>query len=338
VKKLVLLGILVGLLAGRAAEAAPPPGWEEPPPLPASVAAKQGAGKKKSAAACCKFDEVCCSRQSNIEDFVPSRVARVFEVKLADLPEALVKEAAKDGPPIPGAPGVRVIDGTGRPFPWPDGPKGWDYRVMPPGRYGEVKFRSEWFEGFFEAEEYRGMGAGAVHTFEKKDRGPELVTGPIEFLSIAKGEGRTITIDEVKGKLEGSPEVKATYWLHAVANDLAEGVIHGYRAPFEGEVRAAFMMPEVRLGFESKDAKSLGGHFRSRFANTVPFTLYWLPLGAGKSGLVNCELDEYQVRRWFPRPEGAKKLPGSFHVAIASSQTSVEPEARIRIFFYEPRG
>jgi hypothetical protein len=208
--------------------------------------------------------------------------------------------------------------------------------IVPPGRYGSIRTTSEWWSNYFEPPEYRGMGAGEIRTITKesaKDRGVGLLHIPVEFQSFAKGEGDKIAFDDVKGKLEGSPEMKATYWMHVDAVNVAAGIVHGYRGPYEGEPRVSFLLPEVVLGFESKDAKTVGGFFPSRFSSTVSFTMYHLPIGPGRSGLVNGRIDENQIRRWFPRPKGAEALPSAFQLVLAASQTSVEPEARVRVMF-----
>lgn len=321
--------------AENAGAPSPPAGWEAPPPLAKAPSEKAPKNKKPESPACCKFDSTCCSRQTTVDTFVPPRPARVFDVRLADLPEAVIKEAAKDGPPIAGAPSPKVTDDGGRPFPWPGGPQGYLVHIVPPGRYGSIK-TSDWWANYFEEPEYRGMGAGEVRTITKesaKDRGVGLLYIPVEFQSFAKGEGDKIAFDDVKGRLEGSPEVKATYWMHVEAANVAAGIVHGYRGPYEGEPRASFLLPEVILGFESKDAKTVGGFFPSRFSNTVSFTMYHLPLGPGRSGLVNGKIDERQIHRWFPRPKGAEALPSAFQIVLATSQTSVEAEPRVRVMF-----
>lgn len=316
---------------------APPEGWEEPAPLVKPAEPPKNA-KKPASPSCCKFDSTCCFRQTTIETLKPLQVFQVFSPTLDELPEATLKEAKKDEPPFTGVPNPKVTDDGGRPFPWPDEPAGYLIHVVPPGRYGYIKLVNEWFSGYFEQNEYRGMGAGEIRTINEKvkDRGKSLLYVPIEFMSFAQSEPETITFDEVKGKLEGDPEVKATYWMHAKCKNVASGIIFGCNTPFEGEKRATFVLPEVLLGFDSKDAKHVGGFFRSRFSNTVPLTIYYLPIGPGRSGLINATLAKFQINRWFPLPKQKEKLPDDFMVVLSTSQTSVEPTSQIRIFYMKP--
>jgi hypothetical protein len=324
----------------------PPAGWEMPPPLAVKAAGKPKNGKKAESAACCKFDSTCCSRQSTIDEFVAPRASRMLDVRFADLPEAVVKEAPKDGPPFDGAPAARVTDDGGAPFPWPAGPKGYNVHITPPGRYGQVKFCAvglcadgvAWPDPYFDPMEYRGMGVGTIRTIKPgPDKGKSLLVGDIEYVSFAAGEGGKVVVDEVKGKLAGSPDVKATFWMHAEAVDVAAGVVHAYRGPYRDEKisdqRVTFVLPEVILGFDSLDAKHTGGFFRSRFSQAWPFTSYHLPFGPGRSNLVNFAIDDWQYRRWFPRAKDAEKLPKMFRGVIAVSQTSVEAAPRVRILF-----
>ncbi|MBK9264149.1 MAG: hypothetical protein IPM54_30660 [Polyangiaceae bacterium] len=119
VASIFAMGALV--LAARSAGAeeaiSPPPGWEVPPvaPEPKEKPAKE---KKAVGPACCAFDQTCCSRQADIDKAVRPRVAvRIIDVRAADLPEAMLKEAAEGEPPIEGAPPVRLINEQGQPFP-----------------------------------------------------------------------------------------------------------------------------------------------------------------------------------------------------------------------------
>ncbi len=322
----------------------PPSGWEEPPPLLSlAKASKSPNTKKPDAPACCKFDSTCCSRQSTIDGFRPQHVVQLFETKFSDLPQATIKESKKDEPPFSGVPSPKIFDDGGRAFPWPDEPKGYLIHIVPPGRYGMIKLADEWYSGYFEQTEFRGHGAGAIRTIQEgsKDHGKGLLYVPIDFLSLAMGEGDKITYDEVKGKLEGGPFVKATYWMHTDCVNVGAGLVYGCRAPFEGEMRVAFALPEVILGFDSKDTKHVGGFFRSRFSSTVPLTMYYLPFGPGRSGLMNALMTEGGIRRWFPLPKGTVlplgkgPNPESFTVVLATSQTSVEPETRVRVFLMD---
>jgi hypothetical protein len=184
------------------------------------------------------------------------------------------------------------------------------------------------------------MGSGEyrdVKEEDKKDKGKRLLTSPLEYVSIGKNDKDQVTIDDVKGRLEGSVEAKATRWIHAETIDVGTGFIHAYRSPYPdeekglSEPRATFVLPETFDKFQSADAKQAGGHFPSRFSSTFPYTIFWLPFGPGKSNLVTAEANEFQVNRWFPRPKGVENF-GDVRVAIAVSQTSVEAEPRVRVF------
>ena len=297
----------------------PPPGWEIAP-RPVEIKSTKD-DKKKSAPACCAYDVICCSRQTDIDNFVPFHVSQSFEPRLADFPEAVLKEAPKEGPFLEGVGDVRIIDGTGAPFPWMDGPKEWEIRITPPGELGDIKFFDDSPRGYFDKMEYRGMGSGAMRSIkETPDKGRSLITGPIEYSTFNRGEGGKIIHDEVKGKLEGSPKVLATSWLHVEAINLADGVVYGYRAMHEGQPHVFFVMPEVLLGFESWDAQKTGGFFRHRWATAFPYTLYHFPIGSGRSNMINCVLRDFEVRRWFERPKDAKPFPAETFICFKSKK------------------
>ena len=309
---------------------APPAGWELPP----SVNEKTSEGKKPSAPACCGFDALCCSRQAEI-DRVRQPALRTFAVRYTDIADATIKESAKEGPPIEGFPPIRVVDGTGAPFPWRDGPKQFEIRIIPTATFGFLRFGKNFSSVHYESPNYRSMGYGVTAPIiDTPDRGKSLVNGPIEYWTHNRGEGDTIVHDHVKGKLEGSANIIAERWVHVAAINGAEGVVHVYRATYEDKPYMFFLLPEVVLRFESKDAHSFGGTGDDRFASDFPYTLYRFPLGAGRSNMATCNLREYEVRRWFDRPKGAMKLPDDVSMMIAMSQTSVESEPQIRIMFF----
>ncbi len=339
-----LLGMVVATLAallGRvslateppaSAEAPKPPaGWEMPPPPAAPPKAKKGA-KAKKVAACCAYDDVCCSRQSEIDAARPKHVVRVVELSLSDLPEELVKEGAV----VTGVPPVRVLDGLGRPFPWPDGPKK-ELRMMPPGRFGDIRWKSEWWRPFFADKKYREMGYGATLLVDKTDseKGNAALSGEVEYTAIDQDKEGKVIVDFVKGKVEGSAELHATRWAHAETFTVADGFVHAFRRKQKEEELVVFVLPEVVLGFEAKDATHDGGFLPSRFSSDVAFTMYMLPVGEGRSALVTFRVFDSQVARWFPRPKGTEKPPFVRSMELSSSQTSAEPEPRLRVLFFE---
>ncbi len=309
---------------------APPTGWELPP----SVNAKTSGNKKPAAPACCGFDALCCSRQAEIDRVRPPAL-RTFAVRFTEISDAVVKEATKDGPPVAGVPPIRVVDGTGAPFPWKDGPKQFEIRIIPTGTFAHIRFGKDFWGKHFDSPNYRSLGYGVTAPIvDTPDRGKSLVMGPIEYWTYNHGEGDRITHDHVKGKLEGSADIIAERWVHVAAINGAEGVVHVYRATYEDKPYMFFLLPEVVLRFESKDAKTFGGTGDDRFATDFPYTQYRFPLGPGRSNMATCILREYEVRRWFGRPKGAMKLPEDMSMMIAMSQTSVESEPQIRIMFF----
>jgi hypothetical protein len=309
---------------------APPTGWELPPP----VEAKTPGSKKPATPACCGFDELCCARQSEI-DRVRRPALRTFAVRFSDIADAAIKEAVKDGPPVEGFPAVRVVDGTGAPFPWRDGPQQFEIRIIPSGAFGSIRFGKNFSSGHYESPQYRSLGYGVTAPItDTPDRGRSLVYGPLEYWTYNRGDGDTIIHDHVKGKLEGSANIVAERWVHVAAINAAEGVVHAYRATYEDKPYMFFLLPEVVVRFESKDALSYGGTSDDRFASDSPYTRYRFPLGPGRSNMATCILREYEVRRWFDRPKAATKLPDELPIMIAMSQTSVETDPQIRIMFF----
>jgi hypothetical protein len=310
---------------------APPSGWEVPPP----VATKTSGAKKTAAPACCEFDALCCARQSAV-DRVRRPAIRTFGVRFTDVPDAVVKEAPKDGSPIEGVPAVRVVDGKGSPFPWNDGPKDFEIRFIPPGAVGYIRFGKNFSGAHYEDPEYRSLGYGTTAPItETPDRGRSLLQGPLEYWTYNRGEGDAIIHDHVKGKLQGSATIVTERWVHVATINAAEGVVHAYRATYDDKPYLFFLLPEVIVGFESKDAVTFGGTGNDRFASDFPYTLYRFPVGPGHSDTTNCILGEWQRGRWFNRPKDAMKLPRETLISISMSQTSVESEAQIRIMFFE---
>jgi hypothetical protein len=317
------------LPSGDAAPA-PPQGWELPPPS----APKTSIGTKRASPACCEFDKLCCSRQSEI-DRVRRPALRTFSLRFGDISEPTIKEAKKEGPPIDGFPPVRVVDGTGAPFPWLDGPKQFEIRIVPNGMFGFIRFGKDASSGHYGNPNHRSLGYGVTAPItDTPDHGKSLLNGPLEYWMYNPGEGGAIVLDHVKGKLEGSADVVVERWVHTTAINAAEGVVHVYRATYDDKPYVFFLLPEVVTRFESKDALTFGGTGDDRFASDFPYTLYRFPLGPGRSNAATCNLADYEVRRWFDRPKGAMKLPDNLPIMISMSQTSVESEPQIRIMFF----
>jgi hypothetical protein len=349
----------------RAAE--PPSGWEEPPPLPVKApVVKSG---KPRMPACCADDPTCCARQAVIDGAAPGRAGRVVVVRLADLPESVLKEAPKEGPFLEGVPPLRIIDGGGQPAPWPDTPKG-EIRVIPPGRYGEIRWKDNW-EPFFAPPQYRSMGYGVVHqsSARNSDRGRAELTGSVRFTSIDQGEGDKLRVDLVTGTLDGTPDLRATLWSHVEAVPVFEDFVHAYRGkpfPEQEKVRSddgkepapqpdagagdagdagapaavkdaemvTFVLPEVILDFNSKDTRVAGGFFPSRFSRSVSFTTYSMPIGPGRGGLATFTVRDFLANRWFKRSARTGKAPESLAVVLATSQTSAEAEPSVRVVIF----
>ena len=70
----------------------------------------------------------------------------------------------------------------------------------------------------------------------------------------------------------------------------------------------------------------------------MAYTTYTMPVAPGRSGLVISTLFDSQVARWFPRPAGAGKPPPAVRMVLGASQTSAEPEPRVRVLFFADGG
>ncbi len=327
-----ILGASSWASAAEPVDATPNPaaGWEMPPP----ISVKTTTGKKIEAPACCGFDKLCCARQAEIDRGIRPPARQTFAVPFSKVPEATMKEASAGGPPIEGIKDVRVVDGAGTPFPWQSGPKLWEIRIIPEARVGFIRFGKSFSSGHYGDPKYRSLGYGiTVPISDTTDNGRSLVKGPLEYWLYNRGEGDAIVLDYVKGKLDGSPKVIAERWAHVSAVNGAEGIVHVYRMMYEGNPYVFFLLPEVVVGFDSKDAKTFGGTGNDRFASDFPYTEYRFPLGPGRSNMANCFVREYEVKRWFERPKDAAKLPEDMPIIVAMSQTSVENEPQIRIMF-----
>lgn len=297
----------------------PPPGWEAPPPAPALPTPRT----KVQPAVCCRSDKDCCLPQTEIDNAQTS-IKRVLAIAYTGLPSATVKDAPKDGPGVEGAPALRFLDGKGSPPPWPGGPSR-EVRVLPPGRFGEVRWGEDW-EPFFADKDYQSMGYG-VRRDVRKGEPANTLQGKVEMTWFSQGEGGKVVCDFIEGKLAGKPELVATRWVHAEAVPVAEDLGHAYR--LEGGVVIVF--PEVIQGLNPEPTRLKGGFFPSRFSRSVAFSEYTMPARAGTSAVATFVLLDQQVRRWFPRPKGAGKPAESFSGLLSSSQTSAEGEPSIRL-------
>jgi len=314
----------------RPSSPSPPQGWEvQPPPV------KKAAEKNpQDAPACCNFDRLCCARQSEIDQGIRVPARKNFPVPFANVPEATIKERTKDGPPITGFTGVRVVDGAGTPFPWVNGPQQFEVRLIPEGKFGFLRFGDNSSSIHYGDPQYRSIGYGLTLPINPTpDKGRSLLKGTIEYWTYNIGQGDQVIVDHVKGQLDGSPEINAERWVHGNALNAAEGIVHAYRTTYDGQQYVFFLLPEVVIGFESPNAKTFGGTGNDRFATDFPYTLYKFPLGPGHSDTINCIVRDYEIRRWFPRAKDALKLPDELPIIISMSQTSAEAEPRIRIMF-----
>ncbi len=331
------------IVAGQTAHAdevvAPPAGWEIPQSVTVSTD-KPGKTNKKSAPACCSFDPTCCSRQMDIDSQKePILAKRVIEVRLADLPEAVIREVDKGAPPIEDAPPVRLLNEDGQPFPWSKAPK--QIRMLPPGPLGDINWNMEWFVPSFDDTEFQGMGWGTVHyvTDTRHYAADAEIAGRVRYDSIQQGPGDKLIFDIVDGTVSGSPKIKATYHLHAEAVNIVDKVVHGYLATTKTNDETTkwvhFLLPQVIDGFESKDAKHEGGFFPSRFSHTWTYSLYKLPYGPGRSNLATFRMDDDDKRRWIGVSKKREPKTWMRRVLVSASQTVVEAEPRIRVMFYE---
>ncbi len=323
-------------------DAAPPSGWEVTP-VPATSTDKPAKKEKKKSIgpACCAFDSTCCSRQIDIDSGAnPQGVVRVIELRIADLPEATIKEAAEGAPPIEGVPPVRLVNQDGQPFPWSAAPK--EMRMLPPGPLGEIGWNSEWGPSpSFDETEFQSMGSGVLHyPSDKRDyANQDEIRGKVEYVSIQQGEGDKLALDIAKGTVSGSPVLKASYHLHIEAVNVADKVVHAYRATTKEKEETTnwlnFLMPQVIQGFESRDAKHQGGFFPSRFSRSWSYSLYRLPYGPGRSNMATFRMDDDDKRRWVGV---SKKRPPKIlarRMVVTVSQTSVENAPRASVMFFE---
>jgi hypothetical protein len=183
------------------------------------------------------------------------------------------------------------------------------------------------------------MGYGVARMVEDKarDKGASLMTASLSYTALSQGEAGKIVVDRVKGVLEGTPDLRATEWSHVEAPPVADGFLHAYRVRRPDGELIVFVLPDVVLGFESKDTTHEGG-FEPRFrgSRSWPYTMYTMPLGPGRSCLATFDITEGDLEtRWFSRPPPSAKLPRAGRVVLAASQTSTEAEPSVRILFSE---
>jgi hypothetical protein len=319
----------------------PPAGWEVPSLPGASSDKPPKEKKKKIGPACCAFDSTCCSRQAEIDATArPFGVVRVFPVQISEMPEAVIKEAAEGAPLIEGAPPVRLLNEQGQRFPFPDPPK--EIRMVPPGPLGELEWNAEWGAApTFEDPELQSLGFGSVHYPKEKTKysNETDIAGKVSYVSISQGEGDKLALDIVKGMVAGSPAVKATYYLHVEATNVADKIMHVYRSTTkEKDVTTMwlnFLMPQVIEGFESVDAKHQGALFPSRFSRTWSYSLYRLPYGPGRSNMATFRMNDYYNRRWIGVSKARTVKFFARNAVITVSQTSVEAEPRASVMFLD---
>jgi hypothetical protein len=336
----ILAPSLAALLAGPAAAAAvpsPPPGWEAPPPLAAPGARKPGMP------AGCAADALCRVRQLVDDGTPPDRVERVVEVRFADLPALVVREAPAGGPPVTGTPGLTILAGGDARAPWLVVPWG-NVWIHPDGAVGEITWdggSDDWLSHEMPFSRGPGVGFGALHTIPKGTKDVRsILAGRIDYTSIDEGPGGALAVDYVTGELVGTPELAVSRWGHADAAPVVGRYLHAFRgrAPSDearpGEA-VTFVLPSVSVDFEAKDVKLAGGNKRIGHAvRGSNYTSVTLPAGPGGSGIATFHLRADDLAGCFAEPAGAEKPPPSMRIAISSSQTSAEGSARVRVTFF----
>jgi len=319
----VTLAFTIALASGARAEGGPPAGWEvAPTPTKKSVKPLDR----------CGTDETCLHRQTVLDAPLDTTPWFAAEIDLESLPIVRSLRAPEDAEALRAVPPVRAIDGAGRPFPWPDGAK-IEARLLPPGQLGEVTWRDSTLP-FFEKPSLRSMGYGATHTADDDAVRRGHLDGAISFVGIG-AEGESLVYDFVDGRLEGTPDVLASRWDHAVAAALAGGLGHAFRSEGSG-ASLTVLLPEVLLDFQSRGATSLGGFTRDdRFSTNTAFTRYVLPVRRGASATVTFLVLDQQRRRWF-EPKVKTRTPELTAFVLATSQTSAEAEPTV-VLFARPR-
>ncbi len=334
---------------------------------------KKPAKKKPALPECCGYDKLCCTRQADIDARVIRTVNKAIPVSWSDIPYVEVKRAPRDKPGIEGVPPARIINENGQLFPWPATPKGevrfmppgengetlWSATWTTP-YFGRKPYRG------------MGYGS-VHYVGDKEvspDKGASMLMGPAYYLSFAEGKDHKIIMDRVKGILNGTAVIQATVWAHAEAIAAVPTMVNVYKEKKDDRTglgnwvwekteddlkkmvdqffpletfkaaaalpeceRVVFILPEVILGFESRDAKTDGGHFPDRRESAESYTRYTLPAAPGYSGWVTFLMLADLVKRWFPSDKAEIKLKDFAAMALSASQTEAEAEPRIRVFF-----
>jgi hypothetical protein len=346
-------------IAGSAAAEGntPPAGWEVPP-VATESSDKPKKKKKKIGPACCAFDSTCCSRQADIDAQArPKTVQRVVEVRIADIPEATVREAAEGEPPLENVPPVRLVNEDNQPYPWSRRPK--EIRMLPPGPLGDIRWNTQWHLPSFDEKDLQSLGWGTLHYVDSKKpyAADAEISGNMGYTSIQQGQGDKLVFDMVSGTIAGSPAIRGRYHLHVEAAHVADKVVHAYRStmrkglgslfslmelpakktdqPTETITWVNFLLPQVIEGFESREAKHDGGFFPSRFSRSWPYSLYRLPFGPGLSNMATFRLDDDDKRRWIGVDKKRPPKVWMRHLLVTTSQTSAEKESRTFVMFFD---
>lgn len=333
------------------------------------------ANKKPVLPACCAYDKLCCTRQSDVDARVANSIERTVSVSWSELPYVEVKRAPIEKPGIEGVPPARIINENGQLFPWPTTPKGEVRFMPPGqngetlwrGEWATPYFGKQNFRGM-------GYGSvHFVEKNEvSPDKGASMLSGPAYYLSFSAGQDNKIIMDRVRGTLNGSPVIQASAWAHVETPAIVPSLVNAYREKKEDKTgvsvfvweksedelkkmvsewfplssllasaalpdceRVVFVLPEVLLGFESKDVKTDGGHFPDRRESAESYTRYTLPAAPGFSGWVTFFMNADWVKRWFPLPKDAPKLKEFTTMALSSSQTQAEAQPRLRVIFFK---
>ncbi len=321
------LGVTAILAIGAAALAAsprPPAGWEAAP-IPAPRSPVDGMP------ACCGRDETCCSRQAEVNGAAPTPVAQRVDVALSELPVAVVRTAGPGEVGVPDAPALRIMDGLGRPPPWPKGPHGGEVRFVPPGRVGEIRV-GDTLEPFFERAEARQQGYGVTRSADE-DGDLQLLDRSFSFLAIAAGPSGTLSVDLVEGELDARLRPITRTWIHADARPLTRG-LYAYREPAHAALpieRVHVVGPEVVRAFEATEVTLRGAFFPSRFSRSWSFSDYALPAAPGSAAFATFHVGEQSRVAWEKDLGVAVAERGDAAMLLDVSQASTDGAAVLRL-------
>lgn len=356
-------------------EAPPPLAYTAPAVSTGKEKAAAKKTKKPALPECCGYDALCCTRQTDIDGRSTNSIARVVSMPWSSLSYVEVKRAPKDKPGIEGVPPARFINESGQPFPWvttpgheirlmPPGQNGetlWRSDWTSPF-FEKVNARGMGYGSVHFIEEKE----------KSPDKGASMLVGLAYYLSFLEGQDGKIIMDRVVGELKGTPVIQATAWAHAEMAPIVPSLVNAYREKKDDKTglgwfvwektdeelqkrvsefitmkdiqamaalpdceRVVFALPEVLLGFESKDVKTDGGHFPDRRESAESFTRYTLPAAPGYSGWVTFMVMTDWVGRWFPKAKDAPKLKDDFHMALSVSQTQAEKEPRVLVVMFK---